>query len=72
MKFNMGTLDRRIRFGIAIIIMVLYYNNIISGVLSIVLLVIMGVLLITSFIGYCPIYSAFGVSTTKKSKSETN
>jgi hypothetical protein len=68
MKKNMGTADRVIRFIIAAVIGVLYYTGTISGTLGIVLLVLAGVFLLTSFISFCPLYAPFGLSTcaTKK------
>jgi hypothetical protein len=68
MKKNMGTADRVIRFIIAAVIGVLYYTGTISGTLGIVLLVLAGVFLLTSFVSFCPLYAPFGLSTcaTKK------
>ncbi len=66
MKKNMGTADRVIRFGMAIIIAVLYFAQIISGTLALVLLLLCGVFMITSFFSFCPLYLPFGISTTKK------
>ena len=63
MKKNMGTTDRVIRFIIAAVIGVLYYTGTISGTLGIVLLVLAGVFLLTSFISFCPLYAPFGLST---------
>ena len=66
MKTNMGMIDRMIRIVIAIVIIALYYTNVISGVLAIVLLVFSGIFLLTSFVGVCPLYLPFGFSTQKK------
>lgn len=63
----MGTADRVIRFVLAIIILVLYFTQIISGALAIILLVVSGIFIITSFLSFCPIYPPFGISTNKKS-----
>jgi hypothetical protein len=71
MKYNVGSIDRRIRFGLAILIMVLYYYNIISGILAIVLIVAMGIFLVTSYLGFCPLYLPFGINTTKKKENKT-
>ena len=60
---NMGNADRIIRVIIAAIIGVLYYTNIISGTLSIVLLVLSVVFFITSIISFCPLYTIFGLKT---------
>jgi hypothetical protein len=70
MKKNMGSADRIIRVIIAAIIAVLYFTNVVSGTLGIVLLVLAGVFLVTSVITFCPLYAPFGLSTcTTKEKS---
>jgi hypothetical protein len=68
MKTNMGTTDKIIRILIAIVVAVLYFTNVISGTLGIVLLVIAGVLVFTSLIGFCPLYALFGISSCPKDK----
>ncbi len=60
---NMGNTDRIIRFIIAAVIAGLYFTGTITGTLGIVLLVLAGVFLLTSFIGFCPLYAPFGFST---------
>lgn len=61
----MGGADRIIRTIIAIAIATLYYTNIITGTVAIVLLVIAVIFLLTSFVSFCPIYSIVGLSTCK-------
>jgi len=63
MKKNMGSADRIIRFIIAAVIAVLYFTNVISGTLGLVLLVLAGVFVLTSFISFCPLYAPFGLSS---------
>jgi uncharacterized membrane protein YcaP (DUF421 family) len=63
MKKNMGTADRIIRIIIAAIIGFLYYNETISGTLGLVLLVLAVVFVLTSFIGFCGLYTLFGIKT---------
>jgi hypothetical protein len=65
MKKNMGSADRIIRAIVAAVIAVLYYMEIISGTLGIVLLVIAAIFLLTSFISFCPLYAPFGLSSCK-------
>lgn len=68
MKTNMGSVDRISRLVIAAIIAALYFTNIITGTIGIVLLVLAGVFLLTSFIGFCPLYILFGFNTCNKKK----
>lgn len=65
----MGTADRVIRFIVAAVIGVLYYTGTISGTLGIVLLVLAGVFVLTSFISFCPLYAPFGISTCPNKNS---
>jgi len=66
MKKNMGTIDRVIRILVAVVIAVLYFANVISGTLAIILLIVAGIFIVTSFLGFCPLYLPFGLSTKKK------
>lgn len=63
MKKNMGSADKIIRVIIAVIIVILSFTGIITGTLAIVLLVLAGVFVLTSFISFCPLYVPFGIST---------
>ena len=71
MKKNMGNSDRIIRFIIAAIIGVLYFTGTLTGTLGIVLLVLAGVFLLTSFVSFCPLYAPFGISTCPMKKTST-
>ncbi len=66
MKKNMGKADRIIRILIAAIIATLFFTNIIGGTIGIILLVLAGIFLLTSFISFCPLYFPLGISTCKK------
>ncbi len=66
MKKNMGTLDRLVRLVVAVIIAALYFTNVITGTLGIVLLVLAAVFVLTSMISFCPLYLPFGFNTDKK------
>lgn len=65
MKKNMGNIDRIIRVVIAAVIAVLFFMEIISGTLGIVLLALGGIFLLTSLVGFCPLYAPFGIKTCK-------
>lgn len=68
MKKNMGTADKLIRIIVALVIAVLFYMEIISGTLGIVLLVASGIFLLTSFISFCPLYTIIGINTCPAKK----
>ena len=61
----MGLVDKTIRLIVAAVIVALFYMEIISGTLGIVLLVFAGVFVLTSFISFCPLYTLFGLNTCK-------
>lgn len=64
MKKNMGTTDRIIRLIIAAIVAILFFTDVITGTLGIVLIVLSIVFLLTSLISFCPLYTPFGISTS--------
>jgi hypothetical protein len=68
MKANMGTTDKVIRILIAITIAGLYFANQISGTTAVIMLILAGVFILTSFMSFCPLYYPFGISTCKKDK----
>ena len=70
MKKNMGTADKTIRILIAILIAVLYFTNVITGTLGIVLLIVAGIFLLTSLISFCPLYTIFGLKTCPNKERE--
>jgi len=64
----MGSADRIIRLLIAAIIAALYFTNVVSGTLGIVLIVLAVVFALTSFISFCPLYAPFGLSSCPAKK----
>jgi len=66
MKSNMGTVDRVIRLIVVAIVAALYFTGQISGLATIILGIIAVAFLVTSLIGWCPIYAPFGISTKEK------
>ena len=68
MKANMSRTDRILRIGIAALIAILYFSDIIIGTDGIVLLVVAGIFLLTSIVRFCPLYAIFGLSTCQTGK----
>ena len=66
MKKNMGTVDKVIRILVAVVVVILYFMNVISGTLAIILLALSAVFVVTSIVSICPLYLPFGFSTRKK------
>jgi len=63
MKKNVGSIDKVIRFLIAALIAVLFFTKVITGTIGIILLVLAGILVLTALLGFCGLYSLFGIST---------
>lgn len=70
MKTNMGNADKIIRLIIAAIVGFLFYNGTITGTLGIILLVAAGIFVLTSLIGFCPLYTILGIKTCPTKKAE--
>ena len=66
MNKNVGTIDKVIRVLVAVVVLILFFTHIISGTLAVILLILAGVLVVTSLLGLCPLYLLFGLSTSKK------
>ncbi len=64
----MGSADKILRIAIAVIVAVLYFTGVISGMLGTILLVLAVVFLLTSLVGFCPLYTIFGIKTCKVSE----
>jgi len=66
MKKNMGSIDIAVRLLIAALVIILYFTNVISGTLAIILLIVAGIFILTGLLGFCPLYVPFGISSRKK------
>lgn len=65
MKTNMGTLDRALRVLVAVVLGALYFMQVISGTVAIVLLIFAGIFILTSLVSFCPLYYPLGINTCK-------
>jgi Protein of unknown function (DUF2892) len=66
MKHNMGSIDRALRLLAVVVIGILYFTDQITGTAAIILGIIAVVFLLTSAIGFCPLYLPLKLSTIKK------
>jgi hypothetical protein len=66
MKKNVGIIDIVIRLLIAAVVIGLYFTHVIAGTLGIGLLVVAGILILTSIFRICPLYLALGITTQRK------
>lgn len=65
MKKNMSIADRSIRTIVAVVFFLLYATEVVTGTLGIILMVLAVVFVLTSLVGYCPLYTPFGIRTLK-------
>lgn len=68
MKKNMGSADRIIRLLLAAVFAYLYFGGIVTGTAGIILLILGAVFVLTSLVGFCPIYSLVGLNTCQMKK----
>ena len=70
MKKNVGTIDKIIRIVIAVIIVVLIVLKLVTGTFAIVLAAVGAILLVTSLISFCGLYTLFGFNTCPAKKTD--
>lgn len=63
MKKNVGNKDKIVRIILAIIVIALYATGTVTGTLGIVAMVVAAILVVTSFVSFCPLYAIIGVSS---------
>lgn len=68
MKTNVGTVDRMIRLVLGIVMVVLYFSETLTGTLGYVLMAVGVVFVVTSMIGFCPLYALVGFNTCPAKK----
>lgn len=62
----MGNLDRILRISASVVIAVLIYTKVLTGVLATVGMVLIGIFVVTSLIAFCPLYLPLGLNTGAK------
>ena len=63
---NMGKADKIVRVLIAVLFTVLFLNQVVTGIMGVVLVILAGVFLLTSVVGTCPLYLPFKINTNHK------
>ncbi|WP_324298684.1 DUF2892 domain-containing protein [Galbibacter sp.] len=64
-KMNMSKKDKLIRVVIAFVIAMLFYFQILKGLLGVVFMLLAIAMLLTCFFRVCPLYKVCGISTNK-------
>jgi len=65
MKTNESGLDRIVRVVLGIVLLALYFTNVVAGGLGILFIVLGAIALLTGVVGFCPLYSLLKISTNK-------
>jgi hypothetical protein len=68
---NIGVIDRILRVIVALVIVALYAANAITGWAALVLVLVAMAMAGTAVVGWCPLYSALGISTRRRELSRT-
>jgi len=68
MKKNMGSVDKITRILVAVAFVVLFLTHVVTGVWGYVMLAVAAIFVVTSLIGFCPLYLPFRINTGKKEK----
>jgi hypothetical protein len=65
MNKNVASWDRIIRAVLGVVLLYVGIAGLVSGWLGVVIAILGAVFLVTSLIGFCPIYAVFKLSTKK-------
>ena len=65
----MGTIDRIVRILLAALFAVLFFTNTVTGTFGYVLLALGAIFLLTTLVGFCPLYTPFGITTCRKKET---
>lgn len=62
---NIGSLDKSIRVVLAITSVAIHSIDIIENLANVIFIILAGILVVTAFLRYCPLYSLFDFSTVE-------
>lgn len=63
MKANVGGTEKVIRLLVAAVAVALNLTGTVTGTLSIVLWVVAGLMVLTSLLSFCPVWTVLGINT---------
>ena len=70
MKKNMGSTDKIIRIILAAVFASLFFTGTVTGLAGYILLALGAIFVLTSLVGFCPIYALIGLSTCPTESSK--
>ncbi len=65
MKTNESTLDRVLRVVFGLLLLVLFFLQVLTGTPGVISVIIGAMLLITGLVGFCPLYTLLKIKTNK-------
>lgn len=66
----MGGADKLVRLIVALLIVIAYFQEVVTGTFGYILLAVAVIFTVTSLISFCPLYTIFGISTCAPNKSK--
>ena len=70
MKKNMGRWDRTLRLVAALVITILIIAGAVKGTAAIILFILAAIFVITTLVGFCPLYKPMGISTKEGKEND--
>lgn len=65
MKKNVGSIDKVVRLLLAVVFILLFVFDVVTGILGYILLALAAIFILTSLINWCPIWAILGTRTNK-------
>ena len=65
MKSNLSTSDKAVRMTVAMMLVILYFTNTLTGVLGKLALVLGGLFMLSGLMSFSLLYAILGISTKK-------
>ena len=65
MKRNVGKADKLIRIIIGLVLIALFFTDVLTGFIGILAVVAAGISLVTAFANFCGLYRLVGINTCK-------
>ena len=70
MKKNVGSTDKIVRLLLSVVFIILFMANVVTGVMGYVLLGLAVVFILTSVVGFCPLYTLINANTCPVKEKE--
>lgn len=65
----MGGTDKLVRLVVALLLVIAYFQDILTGTLGYIALALAAIFTLTSLVSFCPLYTIFGISSCAPKKA---